>query len=197
MYIYNYDPYTLEYESTGLADPSPLEPGIYLVPAFATELPVPEVPNGQKAYFINGTWELDDIVVVEPVPPTPPTLDELILSKSNELNLACQNAIYQGFISSALGSPYTYPAKDKDQTNLIASVTSSLYPSLASDWVTPFWCEDSLGTWAYRLHNASQIQQAGADGKAAILECLSKNAGLQYQAMTATSADQLALIIWN
>jgi hypothetical protein len=102
--------------------------------------------------------------------PWPPalTLEEEKTAQISVLNAGCQAAIYAGFSSSALGSDYTYPAKDTDQQNLAASVLSSLMPSIATDWTTPFWCEDASGNWAYVLHTATQIQKVGIDGKAAV-----------------------------
>lgn len=127
----------------------------------------------------------------------PRTLDDLKHAKHLELNAACQSQIYSGYESAALGAPHHYPANDKDQSNMIASVTSSLYPGLPAEWVTPFWCADGSGVWAYRPHTAAQIQQAGADGKAAILAALSKNAVLQARVAAATTIDELNAVEWN
>jgi hypothetical protein len=55
---------------TSLADPSPLEPGVFLIPAHATEIEPPKViPEGQQAHFDGyGKWVLEFI----PLPPKPP-----------------------------------------------------------------------------------------------------------------------------
>lgn len=53
-------------------------------------------------------------------------LTEAIENKIDELSLACANAILAGFTSKALGSPYLYPAKGTDQTNLASSVLSAI-----------------------------------------------------------------------
>ena len=58
MRIYNYDPATGEYLGTSEADQSPLEPGVYLLPAHATDQPVPTAKAGQAAVFLDGTWRL-------------------------------------------------------------------------------------------------------------------------------------------
>lgn len=110
---------------------------------------------------------------------------------------ACQAAIYAGFSSSALGATHMYPAKDLDQQNLTASVLASLMPALASNWTTPFWCEDSNSNWAYVEHTATQIQQVGQDGKTAILAALSKNQFLVAQVMAATTVAQVQAIVWS
>jgi hypothetical protein len=119
------------------------------------------------------------------------------------VSAACQAAIYAGFTSSALGSPYTYPAKVTDQQNLTASVLASLLPGIAADWTTPFWCatQPTDGTdpvWAYITHTGTQIQQVGSDAKAAILACLTKNAELAGQiAATTTSVADIQAITWS
>ena len=112
------------------------------------------------------------------------------------LNAACQNAIYAGAQSSALGSPHTYPAKNLDQSNLIASVTASLYPGLPSTWTTPFWCMDANGVWAYVMHTAAQIQQVGADAKAVIVANLNKNAALQANVRAAVDIPSVQAVVW-
>lgn len=58
MKIFNYHPITGEYISESVADESPLEPGKYLIPAFATELEPPTIGDRQVAVFNNGAWSL-------------------------------------------------------------------------------------------------------------------------------------------
>lgn len=130
------------------------------------------------------------------VPPPVKTLADLRLEKSAELDAAARNQIYAGYPSEALGTLHHYPAKDKDQTNMVASVTDSYNPTNAVDWTTPFWCADSEGVWEYRPHTASQIQRAGSDGKLAILASLGKNAVLQSQVVAATTEAELSAIEW-
>jgi hypothetical protein len=112
------------------------------------------------------------------------------------LDAACQAQIYAGFTSTALGTAYTYPAKDTDQQNLTASVLSSLMPGLASTWTTPFWCEDSNGNWAYVVHTAAQIQQVGQDGKNAILTAMQQLQTLNAQVSAATTVAAVQAITW-
>lgn len=116
------------------------------------------------------------------------------------LSTACAAQIYAGFSSAALGTAYTYPAKDKDQTNLIASVTASLVPNPIG-WTTDFWCADSAGLWALRPHTAAQIQKVGLDGKAAIEAAIKRNATLATQVMAVKVTDVNAIatvqaIVW-
>lgn len=119
-------------------------------------------------------------------------------AKVAELSTACKAAIYAGFTSDALGSAYSYPAKDTDQQNLSGSVLASLLPSAAGgDWATPFWCADAAGAWEFRAHTAAQIQQVGQDGKAAILAAMARNQSLAAQVLAATTVDAVAAITWG
>lgn len=124
----------------------------------------------------------------------PRTLDQARADKIAEMSFACATAIFAGFTSSALGAEYLYPAKMTDQSNLAGSILDSLIPGPA-DWTTPFWCADASGTWAFRMHTSTQIQQVGRNGKTAILAAMSYNEALRAQIETATMA-QLDVIVW-
>jgi hypothetical protein len=57
------------------ADESPLEPGVFLMPAGAIDAPVPSIPEGQRAKW-NGAWVFEDIPQPEPEPePDEPYVD--------------------------------------------------------------------------------------------------------------------------
>jgi len=58
MNIYNIHPQTGEYLNTGIADESPLEPGEYLIPAYATAIAPPSVLANQKAVFDGDAWSV-------------------------------------------------------------------------------------------------------------------------------------------
>lgn len=138
------------------------------------------------------------------IPVAAPAVESLADAQRGQcalLAVKCQEAIYAGFVSSALGAPYTYPAKDRDQSNLAASVLASMIPSLPANWTTPFWCMDVNGVWAYLPHTAAQIQQVGIDGKAAITCRLTRNDALKRQVMAVqdtsqTGIDQVRAIVW-
>ena len=53
--VYNYDPHTRIYTGASQADESPLEPGVYLIPAHATTIELPTVAEGKVA-----RWRVDD-----------------------------------------------------------------------------------------------------------------------------------------
>ena len=59
------------------ADPSPLEPDVYLIPGGAVDAPAPTVPEGQRAKWENGKWVFEDIPPEKPEQPYPSwTYDE-------------------------------------------------------------------------------------------------------------------------
>jgi hypothetical protein len=66
MKTYNYAPDTGIFHAEGLADESPLEPGVFLIPAHATTLKPPKATLPKVAVFKDGKW------VIEELPPPPP-----------------------------------------------------------------------------------------------------------------------------
>ena len=56
--VYNYDPDTGEYLGLETSYESPLEPGVYLLPAHSTEAEPPEAGAGHVAVFADGAWTL-------------------------------------------------------------------------------------------------------------------------------------------
>ena len=117
-------------------------------------------------------------------------------AKLAELRAACAAAIVAGYSSSALGSPHLYPATLTDQSNMLASVTSSLLPGLAEGWTTPFWCADAAGVWARRQHTVAQIRQAGSDGVAHVLAQQDLLSGLENDLAAAGSAAAVGAVVW-
>lgn len=61
MKIYHYHFLNGGLTGTGLADPDPLVPGNWLIPAYATTVEPPSVPDGQFAAWKGDAWELRDI----------------------------------------------------------------------------------------------------------------------------------------
>ena len=69
MKIHNYHPDTKLYTNTVEADESPLEPGVFLIPANATDIAPPKLAAGQSARFIDVDWEvIDEPTIPEPTP---------------------------------------------------------------------------------------------------------------------------------
>lgn len=131
-------------------------------------------------------------------PPPAPTLASTQAAKLRELTRACGAQIIGGFMSSALGSAYSYPSAQTDQDNLSASVVASLLPGIdPATWTTPFMCEAANGIWARRAHSQAQIQQVGVDGKNFVVGCLLKLDSLRTQVAACTTMDQVNAIVWS
>jgi len=125
------------------------------------------------------------------------TLAQAQAAQISTVTAACAAAIVAGFASSALGAEHSYPSQMTDQQNLSASVLASLLPNLPTGWTTPFWCADTNGNWSYASHTAAQIQQAGQDGKAAIVAAIQKKEGLVAQINAAATVTAVQAINWN
>lgn len=95
------------------ADPSPLEPGVWLIPGGCVEIAPPQIEPGKLARFTDGAWSLEDISEpeTEPTPveeqEPPELLSALLVEKFNEL------------ISQHLGQPYL-------TTEVISSISNIL-----------------------------------------------------------------------
>lgn len=56
--VYNFHPQTGEFINETSADESPLEPGVILVPAFATQVKPPKTASREVAIFADGSWHI-------------------------------------------------------------------------------------------------------------------------------------------
>jgi len=74
MKIFHYHPETGVFLGEGTADPSPLEPGQWLVPAHATTATPPTAQEGEQTLWVNGTWQVQPIPEPEPEPGPEPDL---------------------------------------------------------------------------------------------------------------------------
>ena len=91
------------------ADPSPLEPGVFLIPGGAIDAPAPTVPEGQRAKW-EGQWVFEDIPQPEPEPePEPPTEEELKQMHIAELKQKLRDTDY-----------VSLPDYDKDKPEVLA-----------------------------------------------------------------------------
>jgi hypothetical protein len=60
------------------ADPSPLEPGVWLIPGGAVAVEPPALAAGHRARWNGGAWDvIDPPAPPPPTPPSPPTPEEI------------------------------------------------------------------------------------------------------------------------
>lgn len=77
MKIFNYAPNTGLLFGESSADESPLEPGVWLIPANATTTQPPLAQAGKTIHFVNSVWVYQDIPTPESEPtPFVPTYKE-------------------------------------------------------------------------------------------------------------------------
>lgn len=59
-----------------IADESPLEPGVFLLPAYSVDIAPPVVPAGQRAKLAGKKFVFENLPVPDPAPPIVPPTDE-------------------------------------------------------------------------------------------------------------------------
>jgi hypothetical protein len=146
-------------------------PDVWMLPAHTTEADPGEIPAGQQARYIgDDVWVLEDIP--GPPEPEPLTLDQARAAAAARISQGAAESITGGFVSSALGSPHSYPTSRDWQSNLSSSVLSGQVHKDEAGWTTLFPCTDAAGQWAYREHTAAQIMQVGSEFKDHVINVL-------------------------
>lgn len=58
MIVHNYDAETGEYYGSAAADPSPCEEGVYLIPAYTTDIAPPPISDREAAVWSGSAWNI-------------------------------------------------------------------------------------------------------------------------------------------
>lgn len=95
MRVFNYHPETGEYLNESQADESPLEKGVFLIPAHATEVPPPAAETGKRRVFEAGDWTLRDIAL-----PPEPAPAEIKAARRREADLQREARLAEGVLWS-------------------------------------------------------------------------------------------------
>jgi hypothetical protein len=111
------------------------------------------------------------------------------------LTQAAQAQISLGFVSSALGEPYSYALDLVTQSNLQAAVIRSGM-SNPPDFIN-FMCADANGVWLRRPHTPSAIIQAALDGMAYVESVLAKKDELFLAVNSATTVEAVQAVVWT
>jgi hypothetical protein len=61
---------------TCLADESPLEPGVWMIPGGCVEVATPEIPGGKQARWAAGAWIIEDAPAPIAEPVAPPVVND-------------------------------------------------------------------------------------------------------------------------
>lgn len=76
------------YVGTVEADPSPLEPGVWLIPGGAVKTAPPNLGEGERAQWTGSAWQVIAPPEPEPEPePAPPTANDVIAERRRRLAL--------------------------------------------------------------------------------------------------------------
>lgn len=189
---YAYHPLSGAYLGATAADESPLEPGVWLVPAYATLQAPPAIPPGHAARWDGSAWEVEALP-----PPAGATLEEQRATQDLALARDCAAAITAGVTCEALGAPHYYPTSVTDQLNLVGAVTVSLLPGTPVDWTQALTCRDASGEWARRLHTAEQLRAVGLAVVAHVDACRAQLASLRDALAAATTSGEVAAVTWT
>ena len=73
--VFLYDETTGEYLGSYAAQPSPIEPGVFIEPTYSTELAPPTASAGEVVVFVSGAWTTQ--IVSIPATATVPTAAQL------------------------------------------------------------------------------------------------------------------------
>ena len=98
--IYNWHPITKEFVGTSKADESPLEPGVYLIPSYATQTPIPEGPLEENKIriwnSIENKWDEQEIKIKD----QKPKLELSISTSLKDENRILDNSSVKKFIDA-------------------------------------------------------------------------------------------------
>ena len=131
--------------------------------------------------------------VSDPIPKEDLDLIYLVQIKTEkiiELSVDAEGEIINGFVSSALGSPYWYDSQPEDQLNLIGSVSSGddMY----------YACRETLDSMKqYLLHTHEQLKQVVRDGRDVKLSVLQKFNDKRNAVLGCTTQQQVDAITWD
>lgn len=132
MKIYHYRPDTQQFCGADVADQDPMDLDNWLIPANATPVEPPALQEGKAIHFVDGVWVYQDIPVIPPELPEPPTpLPILIEWAKKKVRTMRANAFASlaGIQSEALANGDTKTAKAicgvQDQLRTITDIDLS------------------------------------------------------------------------
>jgi len=184
MNIYHYNPLTGKYAGKSIADESPLEEGVFLIPANATEVKVLDVIDGKIIKFFDGGWVYEDI--------PEKTLEELKQNKTTELDNACNMDICEGFYSTVDGIEYLWGFDEKtDQLNLnqmLSAIAAGIAPNEF------YW--KPKGELSPILIIIEQFKQMCVDAQTAKVSKIFNFWTLKAQVLACETKEEIASIVW-
>lgn len=171
-----------------VADESPLEPDVFLIPARCVDAPAPIVPPGKRAKWNGYGFDLEDVPAAPEV--HVPTLEELKAAKNIEINAARFSANQGTFTHGGKTFACDLLSRgDIDGVNGEVALTGALPANFPGAWKavdnTYFMIPD-VATWT------QFYQSMVATGTANFLHAQQ----LKAQLAAATTAEDVAAIVW-
>lgn len=163
MHVYHYHPETGEYLGASEADESPREPGVFLIPAHATETPPPADEPGFIARFVDGAWGYSPVVSPEEPPEETPVVTTAMVDLERDRRITAGFEFAGAFFQTRL----------EDRENIAGASTAALAAIVAGAAPGDFrWHgEDADFEWiaADNSTHAMDAQTMFAFGQAAML----------------------------
>jgi hypothetical protein len=145
------------------ADPSPLEPGKWLIPGGAVETAPPDLTEGQRARWVDGAWAVID---PEPEPEAPePTPEEIYAAWTSRVIAERDLRIFAGTTIAVPGiGDVPVSGSPVVQADLTALATAAQIAMAASNTEATFPFRDREGT-THGLSNEQvlELYMAGVD----------------------------------
>lgn len=171
-----------------VADSSPLEEGVFLIPGGAVDMEPPSVPAGMRARW-NGTGFDFEPLPAPPAQPAP-SLDTLKAAKNAEINAARSMANGSTFLHA--GKAFTCDAlsrSDIDGVNGYVALYAALPPTFPGAWKAAdnsYYPIPDVTAW--KAFYASMVATGVANFQHA--------QQLKAQLATAATAEEVAAIVW-
>jgi hypothetical protein len=190
MKIYNYTAITNEFISETIAEESPLDPGVFLIPANATEIEPPTVAQYEIAVFTDGVWIVKDdwrgVELYSTVDGTPIIINEIGIAPTNHTTIPRPDNTYIWSVDAWVLDLDVYKSAklrtlELDRNKVIQQPISSsvlgtentysatlVNRQFLNDLVTlnaggMFTCIDSTGSKVRVNHTAEQLLQLAKD----------------------------------
>ena len=176
------------YAGTVVADPSPLERGVFLIPGGAVDHEPPSVPEGKRARWNGNGFDFEDIP--QPAAEPTPTLDELKAAKNAEINQERATANTSTFAHGGkVFSCDQLSRSDIDGVNGYVAIYGALPPGFPGAWKAMDNTYLPIAdVEAWKVFYTAMVAQGAAN--------FAHAQELKAQLAAATTPEAVAAIVW-